>query len=273
MKDINDVYKDSRWQKLRLKKLEQAGWKCECCGKEQGDGIYFSVRHKKFIQGRQVWEYSEDELIVLCNECNSAVQECREFLYNLNAKDACIFSKILKSVRGALVRLPVSERAAFVRYLNSEGGEVELLHMFSSMIGLYSRETGEIIDYSWFCDEEGCVRTAYDEKEYKAFADEEKERIEFANSFITDDDTRKIVFQFLISFLFDIKRYKFGIDLRKEKYTKLEEQQMNEFIHVFWDRLLNVPCDQLLSFLGLDKNINIDKVNKNICSGENRPEK
>ena len=265
MKDMSNVYKDSRWQKLRLKKLEEVGWKCECCGKGQNDGVTFNVRHKKFIQGREFWEYSEDELIVLCNECNDAVQECREFLYKLNAKDACIFSRILNAVRGSLVRLPVSERAAFVRYLNSEGGDVELLHVLSSVIGLYSRGIGEVMDYSWFIDDEGCVRDSYDEKGDQDFSDEQKERIEFSDSFIIDDDTRKIIFQFLTSFLFDIKKYKFGINLRK-KYTKLEEQQMEEFIHEFWNRLLNVPCDQLLHFVGLDKNVDIVKNNENNCT-------
>ena len=121
------------------------------------------------------------------------------------------------------------------------------------------------MDYSWFIDDEGYVRDSYNEKEYKTFSDEEKERIEFSSFFITDDDTRKMVLQFLTYFLLDIKKYKFGPGLRR-KYTKLEKQQMEEFIHEFWTRLLNIPCDQLLHFVGLDKNVGIAKNNENNCT-------
>ncbi len=67
MATYSELLKDPRWQKMRLKKLEAAGWVCQRC---YDDGTTLSVHHKRYVKGRMPWEYPEHELVVLCQPCH-----------------------------------------------------------------------------------------------------------------------------------------------------------------------------------------------------------
>jgi hypothetical protein len=59
--------KDPRWQKKRLECLDAARWQCQSCG----DGTStLHVHHKRYIKGREPWEYDRDQLAVLCECCH-----------------------------------------------------------------------------------------------------------------------------------------------------------------------------------------------------------
>ena len=58
--------KDSRWLIFREKVFKARGRKCEHCGST----IYLQVHHPKYRTGRKAWEYSTDEVVVLCRECH-----------------------------------------------------------------------------------------------------------------------------------------------------------------------------------------------------------
>ncbi len=58
---------DPRWQKKRLEVLEQADWSCEMCGDSEST---LHVHHKQYIKGRDPWEYSRGQLVVLCRLCH-----------------------------------------------------------------------------------------------------------------------------------------------------------------------------------------------------------
>jgi hypothetical protein len=58
-----DLLRDPRWQKKRLKKLEDADWMCQPCHDESS---MLSVHHKRYVKGRMPWEYDDIELVVLC---------------------------------------------------------------------------------------------------------------------------------------------------------------------------------------------------------------
>ena len=59
---------DNRWKEFREKILDIRGRKCEMCG-----GVHnLQVHHRKYINGLYAWEYSQDELIVLCRNCHKA---------------------------------------------------------------------------------------------------------------------------------------------------------------------------------------------------------
>lgn len=57
---------DNRWYKFREKILNIRGRKCEMCGSEKN----LQVHHIKYINGLYAWEYSQDEVIVLCRNCH-----------------------------------------------------------------------------------------------------------------------------------------------------------------------------------------------------------
>ena len=69
--------KDPRWQKLRLKVMELAGWKCGTCGREDRS---LNVHHRFYIKGREPWEYDLLELACLCESCHADEHHMREAL-------------------------------------------------------------------------------------------------------------------------------------------------------------------------------------------------
>ena len=55
------------WQRRRLRVLECAGWKCECCGDTEGQ---LHAHHKVYVRGRRPWQYDDDQLECLCDGCH-----------------------------------------------------------------------------------------------------------------------------------------------------------------------------------------------------------
>lgn len=65
---------DPRWSAFREKVFQVRGHKCEKCGSEE----IIQVHHPKYITGRKAWEYSTDEVIVLCRKCHREVHGLTE---------------------------------------------------------------------------------------------------------------------------------------------------------------------------------------------------
>jgi hypothetical protein len=59
--------KHPNWQRRRLEMLNEANFTCSDCG---GDEVTLHVHHKQYFKGRMAWEYSNDELQVLCEVCH-----------------------------------------------------------------------------------------------------------------------------------------------------------------------------------------------------------
>ena len=66
-KTYSDKLKDPRWQKKRLEVLNLHGFKCEKCKCETKE---LHVHHRFYITGREVWQYDNDVLQVLCCDCH-----------------------------------------------------------------------------------------------------------------------------------------------------------------------------------------------------------
>lgn len=66
---LNDV----RWFAKRDEILERDDYCCQDClrGKAQlSKHIELHVHHKRYISGRMAWEYPNDYLVTLCEECH-----------------------------------------------------------------------------------------------------------------------------------------------------------------------------------------------------------
>jgi hypothetical protein len=59
--------RDPRWQKARLGRLEQAQWRCERCGDASSE---LQIHHNWYIKNLEPWDYSPDQLTVLCADCH-----------------------------------------------------------------------------------------------------------------------------------------------------------------------------------------------------------
>jgi hypothetical protein len=76
-KTYAEQLKHPNWQRKRLEMLQRAGFKCELC--EDKDST-LHVHHKRYVRGRQVWEYESSELQVLCEVCHAEHHEMHGLL-------------------------------------------------------------------------------------------------------------------------------------------------------------------------------------------------
>jgi hypothetical protein len=61
------LYKDPRWQKKRLEILERDEWCCQICFDPENT---LHVHHRYYIKDKKPWEYENDTLVTLCEECH-----------------------------------------------------------------------------------------------------------------------------------------------------------------------------------------------------------
>lgn len=94
-KTYSEKLKSPKWQKIRLKILERDQFTCMSCFDKEST---LHVHHKHYIFGNEIWDYTEDNFITLCENCHKEVTEikksikltidndfvCNDVLYELN---------------------------------------------------------------------------------------------------------------------------------------------------------------------------------------------
>jgi len=70
-------YRDPRWQRLRLKVMEEAGFQCEEC---QDETETLNVHHKLYRKDANPWDYELEELICLCHKCHKYIHQQKKRL-------------------------------------------------------------------------------------------------------------------------------------------------------------------------------------------------
>jgi hypothetical protein len=75
LKNYSEKLKDPRWQKRRLEILSRSDFKCDSC--ESGEKT-LHVHHGIYIKGREPWEYEDELLHVLCEECHWIRHSCED---------------------------------------------------------------------------------------------------------------------------------------------------------------------------------------------------
>jgi hypothetical protein len=76
----SEQLKHPRWQRRRLEVLSANGFQCSSCSTED---VTLHVHHKRYVKGRQVWEYPDAELAVLCENCHEQFHEWKAMLDEL----------------------------------------------------------------------------------------------------------------------------------------------------------------------------------------------
>jgi hypothetical protein len=66
-KSYSELLRDPRWQKTRLKIMERDKFQCQRCGSAEKT---LNVHHKKYIKNRAPWDYTDDFLVTLCEDCH-----------------------------------------------------------------------------------------------------------------------------------------------------------------------------------------------------------
>lgn len=65
----NEQLKDQRWKAFRQFVFAVRGCKCEMCGYREN----LQVHHPKYTKGRAAWEYTCNDVVVLCDKCHKKV--------------------------------------------------------------------------------------------------------------------------------------------------------------------------------------------------------
>lgn len=71
------------WQEKRLRIMDRARFRCENCGTNE---LTLNVHHKLYIKGAKPWEYRDDELQCLCENCHESEHALRNRLNEAVAK-------------------------------------------------------------------------------------------------------------------------------------------------------------------------------------------
>jgi 5-methylcytosine-specific restriction endonuclease McrA len=80
LKSYIDLLKHPLWQRKRLEVLNSKDWTCEACGSVEK---CLHVHHKKYVYGRNPWEYELKDLSVLCEDCHAEVEWFKKYDRNL----------------------------------------------------------------------------------------------------------------------------------------------------------------------------------------------
>jgi hypothetical protein len=75
--NYSDKLKDPRWQKKRLEIFERDEFSCVCCGSENNS---LQVHHKIYIKGKEPWEYDNEYLITLCEDCHEKTTRVNDLI-------------------------------------------------------------------------------------------------------------------------------------------------------------------------------------------------
>ena len=67
--EYREKLKDPRWQKKRLEIFERDEFRCRYCGTTEKT---LSVHHLFYIKGCDPWEYPDEVVITLCEDCHES---------------------------------------------------------------------------------------------------------------------------------------------------------------------------------------------------------
>lgn len=70
--------KDPRWQKKRLRILERDGFKCLYCSDTDKT---LHVHHGYYESGKDPWDYEDDTLHTLCEDCHVSIEEIKRDIH------------------------------------------------------------------------------------------------------------------------------------------------------------------------------------------------
>lgn len=149
MKSYSELLRDPRWQKKRLQKLEAAEWMCFEC--ESTDKT-LNVHHVRYIKGRKPWEYENDQLQVLCEECHGIEHKRRDEIANIT--DLLGTRAVLGLLAGYLYGTDPAEYASLTAVLDGEDPLAGLFEFRSGWMtaacGMLSKEDAiKVVEFAW----------------------------------------------------------------------------------------------------------------------------
>jgi hypothetical protein len=92
VKTYAEKLRDPRWQKKRLQIMDAARFECSCCGSKDKT---LNVHHNYYEKGKNPWEYDDECLECLCENCHRERHLAKSILDKLLAKKTDILENVL----------------------------------------------------------------------------------------------------------------------------------------------------------------------------------
>ena len=73
------LYDHPKWQKRRLEIMQRDGFRCLRCG---ADDVTLNVHHRRYITGRKIWEYDDEDLGTFCQPCHETIHGLRDVVHS-----------------------------------------------------------------------------------------------------------------------------------------------------------------------------------------------
>lgn len=126
----SEKLKDPRWQRRRLEILERDGWKCRQCESEDRT---LHVHHCYYIKGREPWEYAEELLFSLCENCHTYTEKINKLLCKYNSEsvfqivaiETCSLHLTAKSI--GMEKEIMGDLLSVLEYANKEPENIRVL--------------------------------------------------------------------------------------------------------------------------------------------------
>ena len=78
MSKYSELLKDPRWQKKRLEIMVKDNFQCQCCFDRETTLV---VHHKSYNKDKKPWEYENNDLITLCENCHKLLHDHHNLKY------------------------------------------------------------------------------------------------------------------------------------------------------------------------------------------------
>lgn len=96
----SDLLKRPEWQEKRLKIMSRDKFSCRKCGNEQKRTLH--VHHYWYERGKKPWEYPDEALITLCDQCHERLGRLRLRLDKVLSRRYVATEFVLGAAIGAL---------------------------------------------------------------------------------------------------------------------------------------------------------------------------
>lgn len=116
-KSYYEKLKDPRWQKKRLEIMERDKFTCQRCLSTEST---LHVHHRKYVFGKEPWDYENEFLVTLCEDCHFEEQESWKVetsllsnvlhIKGLFSDDVCLLSIALHEAPATRILIAMMER-------------------------------------------------------------------------------------------------------------------------------------------------------------------
>lgn len=128
----SEKLKDPRWQDFRRafiqsRKQPEGNISCDDCGEDPATALH--VHHRRYIHGREPWDYDYGDLRLLCECCHDSIHETEQFARafiialppHLMSEMRQVFEELNECRTDGLMKVALAHAKNAVRNINRAG--------------------------------------------------------------------------------------------------------------------------------------------------------